>query len=305
MTEAAAEKARQGLMREALADVLLDRAVWTHARLTAGRQHGVDLHEETITQDLLLDIARALPDLQIKTYTRAQEARIGGDWQWDWWFGGYRWFGLRLQAKRLKRIRRKGLGYDLGYRVGARRTRQVDLLTEGARRDNMDAAYVLYNGPDLDLTFDWVCHRLPASAPFFGVSILPAEVARQLADANTRDLATVAGHARPWSCLATCPFGGCTNQGPWRRWPPDDWPDGVERDLAEQVAASFHRIAMQSRYRQDWGPQQEQRLYQRVQAATTPDRNQYIHQLLDTGNIAAAPRQVMAVTIFDETRRRA
>ncbi len=197
MTEAAAEKARQGMMREALADVLLDRALWTHSRLTAGRRHGVDLHEETITQNLLLDIAHALPDLHVKTFTRAQEARIGGDWQWDWWFCGHRWFGLRLQAKRLKHIRRNVLGYDLGYRVGSRRTRQVDLLTDEARRDGMDAAYVLYNGPDLDLKFDWICRRLPASAPFFGVAILPAEVARQLADANTRDLATVASRSRP------------------------------------------------------------------------------------------------------------
>jgi hypothetical protein len=305
VTETAAEKARQGMVREAFADVLLDRAVWTHARLTAGRQHGVDLHEETITQDLLLDIAQALPDLHVKTYTRAQEARIGGDWQWDWWFGGYRWFGLRLQAKRLKHIRRNVLGYDLGYRVGSRRTRQVDLLTDGARRDGMDAAYVLYNGPDLDLKFDWICRRLPASAPFFGVALLPADVARQLADANTRDLATVASHSRPWSCLATCnPFGGCSgSHGPWRPWPPYDWPESMERDLAEQIAAGFHRIAMQSRYGQDWGPRQEQRLYERVQTATNPDRRQYIYQLLESGDIGAVPRHVMAVTIFDGTRR--
>lgn len=295
------------MVREALADVLLDRAVWTHARLTTARQYGVDLHEETITQDLLLDIAHALPDLHIKTYTRAQEARIGSDWQWDWWFGGYRWFGLRLQAKRLKYIRRNVLGYDLGYRVGQRRNRQVDLLTDGARRDGMDAAYVLYNGPDLDLKFDWRCHRLPASAPFFGVSVLPAEVARRLADANTRDVGTVGGHSRPWSCLAACnPFGGCPNShGSWQARPPHDWPEGGERNLAEQVAASFHRIAMQSGYSQDWGPRQEQQLYERVQDATTPDSGQYIYRLLESHNIAAVPQYVMAVTIFDATRHQA
>jgi hypothetical protein len=305
VTEAAAEKARLGLVREAFADVLLDRAVWTHARLSAGRRLGVDLHEETITQDLLLDIAQALPGLHVQTFTRAQEARIGSDWQWDWWFGGYRWFGLRLQAKRLKRISRGVFGYDLTYRVGARRARQVDVLTDSARRDGMDAAYVLYNGPDLDLKFAWECRHLPTSAPFFGVSLLPAETALRLADANTRDLATVGSKSRPWSCLAMCdPVGGCpSGSRPWRPRPP--WPGDDENDLAEWVATSFHRIAMQQRYEQDWGERQEQRLRARVRTATSADRGQYVHSLLESGDVARyVPARVMAVTIFDPTNRR-
>jgi hypothetical protein len=79
MTSVASEKARHGMVREALADVLTDRAAWTHARLQAGRSHGVELHEETVTQDLLLDISSALPAMSVRTFTKRQESGNGAD----------------------------------------------------------------------------------------------------------------------------------------------------------------------------------------------------------------------------------
>jgi hypothetical protein len=64
---------------------------------------------------------------------------------------------------------------------------------------------VLYNGPDLDISkFAWRCHRLPPSAAFFGVSLLPAVVARDLVNDGTVDFAIVGARARPWSCLTSC-----------------------------------------------------------------------------------------------------
>ena len=45
----------------------MDRAAWTHARLQSGRDLGVELHEETITQDLQLDISAALPAMMVRT----------------------------------------------------------------------------------------------------------------------------------------------------------------------------------------------------------------------------------------------
>jgi Family of unknown function (DUF6615) len=139
MTLVASEKARNGMVREALTDVLMDRAAWTHARLQAGRKHGVELHEETITQDLLLDIATALPAMMVRTFTKRQEARTGADWQWEWWFEGRQWFGLRVQAKRLKHLPSGQLGYDLGYQRGGSR-RQIDHLIDDARRVRLPAA---------------------------------------------------------------------------------------------------------------------------------------------------------------------
>jgi hypothetical protein len=50
-------------------------AGWTHIRLSDGRRKGVGLHEETITQDLLLDIAMAMPAMTVETFTKYREAR--------------------------------------------------------------------------------------------------------------------------------------------------------------------------------------------------------------------------------------
>jgi Family of unknown function (DUF6615) len=293
------------MVREALVDVLLDRAAWTHARLDAGRRHGVELHEETITQDLLLDIAQALPGLVVRTFTRMQESRLGADWQWDWWFHGYRWFGLRLQAKRLKLLKSGVLGYDLGYLVGRQKRRQVDLLIDGARGDGLEAAYVLYNGPDLDLKFDWLCRSMPPSPAFFGVSVLPAAVARLLVNAKTVDLPAVGRHSRPWSCLVDCdPFGGCLRRhDSWPPWPPYPPWEPIELDLATWVASSFYRLVLQQRYGNEWGTRQENALRQRVDRSIRAEAPEYVYGLLDAPNDVdrVMPPGVRAVTIVDTT----
>jgi hypothetical protein len=196
--------------RKALEDVLIQRARWTHTRLSDGSRKGVELHEETITQDLLLDIAMAMPAMTVETFTKRQEARNGADWQWEWWFEGRQWFGLRVQAKRLKRLNSRRLGYDLGYKSG----KQLDLLISDAAHSGLRAAYVLYNGLELDLSaFGSGCGRLPREPESFGVTLLPASVAKELVEQGRDDFATVAGVSRPWSCLAGCHWSECDRWG--------------------------------------------------------------------------------------------
>lgn len=103
--------------RRALDEVLINCAGWTYTCLSDGRRNRVELHEETITQDLLLDIAIAMPAMTVKAFTKRQEGRNGADWQWEWWFEGRQWFGLRVQAKRLKLLKSGRFGYDLGLPV--------------------------------------------------------------------------------------------------------------------------------------------------------------------------------------------
>jgi Family of unknown function (DUF6615) len=298
MTWVATEKARRGMVREALADVLMDRAAWTYARLRAGRSRGVELHEETITQDLLLDISTVLPEISVKTFTRWQEARNGADWQWEWWFRGRRWFGLRVQAKRLKRLKTGQLGYDLGYQVGKKRRFQVDLLIEAARGVRAQAIYVLYNGPDLDLSrFTWGCGRLPASPTFFGVSILPATVARGLVAARTVDLAAVGACSRPWSCLVTCdPSSGCRRF----RTPITRPPGIVTNDLAWWAARSYFRIVMQARSRPERDAAPESALDDEILASLQDQPPPYVNSLLFESVLADAvlPPGVGALTVF-------
>jgi hypothetical protein len=285
---------------EELAEVLVDRAAWTRARLIAGRNHGVELHEETITQDLLLDISAALPALSVETFTKRQEARNGADWQWEWWFQGRQWFGLRVQAKRLKQVKRRQVGYDLGYRTGREHRRQVDLLIEDAGVAGAQAAYVLYNGPGLDISkFTWGCGRLPPSPAFFGVSLLPAIIARDLVDRRTVDLASVGALSRPWSCLVSCdPSSGCHWSAPLLpRHPGND-----SGDLAWWAARSYFRIVMQASQAQmpisvDTADSTfDQDFLQTLQADPPPYVATLLNQRLQAD--ATLPPRVGALTVF-------
>lgn len=253
------------------------------------------------TQDLLLDISAALPALSVRTFTKRQEARNGADWQWEWWFEGRQWFGLRVQAKRLKQLKSHQLGYDLGYVTGRKRQRQVDLLLEDACTAGVQAAYVLYNGPDLDVSqFAWGCGRLPPSPAFFGVSLLPATVARDLVDARAVDLANVGARSRPWSCLASCdPSSGCR-----RPWPSETsslaHPGIDSGDLAWRVALSYLRIEVQARYAQESDAEQGSTPVPRALPGLRDRPPPYVADLLTQDLLAddVLPSRVGALTVF-------
>jgi hypothetical protein len=222
---------------ERLADVLLDRCIWVHDRLAKGDRFGVHLQEETLTEDLLLDIAEMMPNLQVTMYTKPQEAREGADW--EWWFQGRKWFGVRVQAKWLQTMSNGRLGYPLDYRVGGRSSGplQVDVLRDRAREAGIAAAYVLYNGP-LDLVrFAWDCRWLDRRPEHFGVSFLPIAVAHALVEDKALEFERVAGASRPWPCLVRCGPGFAPGCG---FWPPE--PPG-SADLDHVVARRFFSAA--------------------------------------------------------------
>jgi hypothetical protein len=292
------------VLREKLEDVLIDRAAWARTRLEAGRKHGVELYEETITQDLLLDISVAFPAMSVQTFTKREEGRNGADWQWEWWFEGRRWFGLRIQAKRLKPLSSHQPGYDLGYIPPSRKRRQIDLLLADARRVGMQAAYVLYNGPDLDsVSFAWRCHRLPPKAAFFGISLLPATIARELVDAGTVDLTTVGSRSRPWSCLASCASSGCRSLLE-RSWLNSSGID--DTDLPWWVALSFFRMELQARGETE-SDEFDAAAVPRVLPGMRDRPPAYVIGLLNQDFVAdgALPPRVGALTVFRAESRRA
>ena len=278
--------------RKALQDVLIDRARWTHTRLSDGRRQGVELHEETITQDLLLDIAMAMPAMTVETFTKHQEGRNGADWQWEWWFEGRQWFGLRVQAKRLKRLKSGRLGYDLGYKS----SKQLDLLLDDAAHSGLRAAYVLYNDRDLS-AFGSGCSRLPREPETFGVTLLPASVAKELVRQGHDDFATVARVSRPWSCLAGCGLSECDR---WGRYE-NELPAKAGGDLSVWAAMSYRYI--------EGGRQAEHIRIPELGLRKRPPG--YVENLLGrdtTGTLAdnapedpRLPARVGAVTIFRTT----
>ena len=201
--------------RVAVGSLLIDRAAWVHQRLATAERLHLPLSEETVTETVLLDGCTALPrHVSATAYSRQDESRRTGA-DWEWWFGdgvGSMWFGVRVQAKKLKADRAGGWTFDLAYtpkseRAKSRPIRQVDRLLSSAAAAGLPAVYVLYNGPGLgSLSFPWPCCHFPPSGDLLGVGVVAATTAQSLADAKTLDAATVLSHARPWSCLALCPL---------------------------------------------------------------------------------------------------
>ncbi len=203
-----AAKATTSDPREEIGEELKVRAAWVYDRLTLARQLGSPLDEETITQTLLIDMAAQLgPLIRIESFTKSQEAKqTGADWEW-WFCDGEDepTFGLRVQAKKLQ-SRASGPFYDFDYVTPSTGKRQIDRLIESADRDRLPAVYALYNGPDLDLSrFQWNCCSEPPDEGVFGVSLVAADSARNLADIGDTSLELVGDLSRPWSCSALCP----------------------------------------------------------------------------------------------------
>jgi hypothetical protein len=103
----------------------------------------------------------------------------------------------------------------------------------------MQAAYVLYNGPDLDLSaFGNSCGRLPLKPESFGVTLLAASVAKELVDRRQEEFGTVARFSRPWSCLVGCGWSECGHKDQ----PESElWVKG-RGDLSEWAAVSYQHI---------------------------------------------------------------
>ena len=100
----------------------------------------VSYGEETITESNLLEIRRRHPEqVYIHTFSKAQEALTGADWEWHI-IGRERTAKMRVQAKRVQcndilRIKHK---------VASPGLQQRQLLIDEAIDDNMKPVYCIY-----------------------------------------------------------------------------------------------------------------------------------------------------------------
>ncbi|MDN3268722.1 DUF6615 family protein [Streptomyces sp. MA15] len=100
---------------------------------------GSPASEEEFTKKNLRRFRRLHGDrVHIQEFHKSEEARNGADWEW-WFHSGTRGFGMRVQAKRMKR----GGSYQLKYAVRGRL--QSELLVEDAQASGCLPAYVFYN----------------------------------------------------------------------------------------------------------------------------------------------------------------
>jgi hypothetical protein len=253
---------------QTLANALLQQAIWTENRLDRGLRAGVAQQEETITESNLLSLTEALPQLDIKVYTRREEGRSSGaDWVW-WWRGRDVWFGGLVQAKKLKG-RGAASYYDIGYTPKSKEgapMRQVDRLLLAGERARLPTMYALYNCSIPNERRSGHCPYGLQGTSAEGVTTLDARVARLLLDQPrlnaqgkllkaSRNLKLSDAHswARPWSCLATCSSAGCATwpvaaRELWEAAGMDVAPD--KTDLAAQAAFFALRAAAQVRQAQ-------------------------------------------------------
>lgn len=177
---------------------LLAGWVW-HEQDDAFR-HGLSLQEETLTETLLLKLARDFRPLglEVLMFNKGEEGENGADW--EWFFDGPECsVGFRVQAKVLKRSESSPGKYaQLGKPSG-----QTQMLIDEAKKSGLNPIYIFYNHP-------WVKdHTLfgPSVQPDWfgrsgwGCSVATAAFIKSISNAKgipDRKLATVIKGSRPW-----------------------------------------------------------------------------------------------------------
>jgi len=177
--------------RAGIRPYLRSLAGWAWNRQNDAKKHGLSLQEETLTEMLLLRIAKECRPLglQVRMFTRPQENRNGADW--EWFVRGPRCpgIGFRVQAKRLYqdgRYRGKYGGHDPGGPQTAK-------LISMAGKTNTPI-YVFYNNSSTTL-FDGLSSAGFRGPSFWGCSYASASSVRAEGSRAPSDLIK---HMHPW-----------------------------------------------------------------------------------------------------------
>lgn len=160
--------------------------------------------EETITDDLLLNVQTAHP-YEVITYqfNRHEESFTGADWEW-WLTDGHLWFGLLIQAKRLDLKSHKYP--QIKKLVGKTKTPQIDLLMQQAQRKGIDPLYFFYNySSGKPSTFTWNCGSTPFDLLQLGCSVAHAAAVKRALAKGGAGLPKISPISYPLRCLVCCP----------------------------------------------------------------------------------------------------
>jgi hypothetical protein len=122
-------------------------SIETWQRLGAARETGLRYGEETVTDNVLLDLVSACPGrIVCVAYNKLQEVHTGADWEW-WFVSGNKGIGFRVQAKRLYDKTQK---YDaIRYSTQSGEPSQSDVLVSAATAAGLTPLYVFFSHPRL------------------------------------------------------------------------------------------------------------------------------------------------------------
>jgi hypothetical protein len=181
---------------ENLCSVFQQLAVSTWDKMGAAHCYGMPLNEETITENLLLELAIRCP-MQIKVipFTKKRENTNGADWEW-WFWVGEKAIGCRVQAKKLdsSTARYEALKYK------PKGQSQIDKLVSVAATDRLVPMYCFYA-------------FMPRQNPFIDFLKNPLQAcslahATSVSKANTKQGRTIQAVSYPWHELVCAPDFG-------------------------------------------------------------------------------------------------
>ena len=180
----------------ALRDYLRHQAGWVWREQARAFDHGLSLQEETLTEMLLLRMARdhAKRGLSVTMFNKPHEAVEGADWEWIIRTPSCE-LGLRVQAKSLYR---HGTGSDYGGLDP--KSSQVDKLIASA--DSCIPVYVFYNherGTNSRL-LNAGGERPYRGRSFWGCSVAGAHAVKATRSNRLKDLREI---MKPWHNLVT------------------------------------------------------------------------------------------------------
>jgi len=122
----------------------ITRKIWTDIKLS--QQYGIILGEETITDSILLELARQnFFNIRILQTQKPKEAIQGTDW--EWFVGSYKygWIRYAIQAKKLNLTT---LGYgNLNHKIGKAPNDdyQINILRKFSKANGAVPLYHFYN----------------------------------------------------------------------------------------------------------------------------------------------------------------
>ena len=237
-----------------------------------GAAYGMGLirDEETITNDLLLNIARAHPwEVITWQFHQGDEKLTGADWEW-WLTNGASWLGLLIQAKRLdpKSHRYK----QIKHKVGKAKTPQIELLIATAAGKGIDPLYFFYNySPSPQAAFTWNCCKHPLKGRQYGCTAAHAFAVKQMLNRGGAGLPKMSQISLPMRCLVCCPVLS----------DPDHSLPGRANGVTKELKSLVSRFA-DIRPPEATGPRAEPPSYVRRLLDTPPDeRRRVIEELRD------------------------
>ncbi|MGY4404044.1 DUF6615 family protein [Bradyrhizobium sp. USDA 3315] len=205
--------------------------IWT--TLQQARALGINRGEETVTDDLLLDVQTSHPaEVATFQFNKWEEGQTGADWEW-WLTDGRAWLGLLVQAKILHA--KSNLYSKIKHKVRGRP--QIDILIEQAGRKGIPALYFFYNHTHLSFPpLTWKCGSTDEEIQQLGCTVADAFAIRPLVRPGGVGITSLDPVTMPLRCMICC-------RG--RVLPPDD----TLPNRAESIVRELQRLGNSGDYR--------------------------------------------------------